>query len=69
MDDSAQNHASTEYAAPNTNLDLIVSIVSAYVSNNSLRMADLPELIASVHASISNLSAGETKPAPPGQAG
>ena len=39
------------------NLELIVGIVSAYVSNNSLRMADLPELIAAVHTSISNLSA------------
>ena len=65
MDDPAQTHTSKEYAAPTSNLDLIASIVSAYVSNNSLRMADLPELIASVHSSISNLSASETKQAPP----
>ena len=37
-------------------LNKAVDIVAAYVSHNSLRAADLPELIASVHASISNLS-------------
>ena len=65
MDDAAQHHPPTDTPASNSTLDLIVSIVSAYVSNNSLRMADLPELIASVHSSISNLSSVETKEAPP----
>ncbi len=65
MDDAAHHQAPPDTAASNSNLDLIVSIVSAYVSNNSLRMSDLPELIASVHSSISNLSSVETKEAPP----
>jgi predicted transcriptional regulator len=65
LDEQAQSHATAEYPATNSNLDLIVSIVSAYVSNNSLRMADLPELIASVHTSISNLMSSETKEAAP----
>ncbi len=64
LEDIAHTHASADHAPSNTNLDLIVSIVSAYVSNNSLRMADLPELIASVHSSINALSASESKPAP-----
>lgn len=37
-------------------LHQVVSIVSAYVSHNSLRAADLPELIGSVHASIRHLA-------------
>ena len=36
----------------------VVSIVSAYVSHNSMRAADLPEFIGSVHASISSLAKG-----------
>ena len=34
----------------------VVSIVSAYVSHNSMRAADLPEFIGAVHASISSLA-------------
>jgi predicted transcriptional regulator len=37
-------------------LPKVVSIVSAYVSNNSLRAADLPDLIGSVHLAIRQLS-------------
>lgn len=37
-------------------VEIIAEIVSAYVSNNSVRPADLPELIASVHTSIRALS-------------
>ena len=37
-------------------LEKVVSIVSAYVSHNSMPAADLPALIASVHASISGLT-------------
>ena len=36
----------------------VVSIVSAYVSHNSMRAADLPEFIGAVHASISSLAKG-----------
>ena len=34
----------------------VVSIVSAYVSHNSMRAADLPEFIGAVHASIRHLA-------------
>ena len=36
----------------------VVDIVSAYVSNNSLRAADLPSLIGSVHMAIRQLGHG-----------
>ena len=36
----------------------VISIVSAYVSHNSMRAADLPEFIGAVHASISSLAKG-----------
>ena len=35
---------------------LVTDIVSAYVSNNSVRTSDLPELIASVHAALIGLA-------------
>ncbi len=35
----------------------VVSIVSAYVSNNSVRVADLSDLIGSVHAAICRVAA------------
>ena len=37
-------------------IDMAAEIVSAYVSNNSVSQAELPALIASVHAAISSLS-------------
>ena len=40
----------------------VVSIVSAYVSHNSMRAADLPEFIAAVHASIRQLAKGPAVP-------
>src|SRR6201747_1178479 len=48
----------------------MAEIVSAYVSNNSVRTDDLPELIASVHAALTGLgktaepAAGIEKPTP-----
>ncbi|MER2264859.1 MucR family transcriptional regulator [Methylobacterium oxalidis] len=43
-------------ATQDTNLiEKAAEIVSAYVSNNSVRTADLPELITSVHAALENL--------------
>ena len=36
-------------------VELTAEIVSAYVSNNSIRPADLGELITSVHQTVSNL--------------
>ncbi|MFC6743564.1 MucR family transcriptional regulator [Methylobacterium tardum] len=37
---------------------LAADIVSAYVSNNPVRPADLPELLGSVHAALSGLNQG-----------
>ncbi|WP_407943100.1 MucR family transcriptional regulator, partial [Methylobacterium oxalidis] len=39
-------------------LELAGDIVSAYVSNNSLRPAELPALITSVHAALHGLGSG-----------
>jgi predicted transcriptional regulator len=41
----------------------VVSIVAAYVGNNSLRAADLPELIGSVHLAINRLAGTSQEPA------
>lgn len=49
---------------------LVADIVSAYVSNNSVPTADLPNLIATIHAAITGLGAepaalaAEGKPTP-----
>ena len=43
-------------------VDLTADIVSAYVSKNSVRPADLGELIATVHQTLTRLS-GSAKPA------
>lgn len=47
-------------------IELAADIVSAFVSNNSVPIADLPALIGSVHATLSKLtqSAVEEKPEP-----
>ncbi|MFH6786802.1 MucR family transcriptional regulator [Methylobacterium sp. MA0201] len=37
-------------------IELTSDIVGAYVSNNNIRAADLPDLIASVHASLAGLN-------------
>ncbi len=47
-EDTAQHHDFTALAA---------NIVSAYVSNNSVPVGDLPGLIASVHASLERVTA------------
>ncbi|MEQ1954410.1 MucR family transcriptional regulator [Mesorhizobium yinganensis] len=44
-------------------LELTASIVSAYVSKNSVPMANLAELVASVHASLGKL-VGKPEPEP-----
>ena len=46
-------------------IEIVADLVSAYVSNNSIRAADLPDFIASVHASIRSLADGQSEPAPP----
>lgn len=44
-------------------LELVTDIVRAYVSNNSVRPADLPQLIADVSASLAALVAPPAEPA------
>lgn len=43
-------------------LEFVTDIVTAYVSNNSVRPADLPQLIADVSASLAALSAPAAPP-------
>lgn len=40
-------------------IDIVADVVSAYVSNNSVAAADLPNLIAEVHASFTRIANGE----------
>ncbi|HZA92901.1 MAG TPA: MucR family transcriptional regulator [Gemmatimonadales bacterium] len=45
-------------------INLAAEIVSAFVSNNSVPSAELPELIASVHSALAKVANGQTeKPA------
>ncbi|AXE64708.1 transcriptional regulator [Hyphomonas polymorpha PS728] len=43
-------------------LEMTVEIVSSYVANNSLQSAQLPELIRSIHATITSLSSAAPAP-------
>ena len=45
-------------------VELTTSLVSAYVSNNSVRPADIAELIASTHTALAGLSHGAAAAAP-----
>ncbi|OYW54442.1 MAG: MucR family transcriptional regulator [Azorhizobium sp. 32-67-21] len=45
-------------------IELAADIVSAYVSNNSVSVADLPSLISDVHAALQRVSKGEVEPTP-----
>ena len=49
-------------------LKLTADIVAAHVSNNKLPAADLPQLIAQVHASLSDTGAAPGDPARPSPA-
>lgn len=44
-------------------LEQVAEIVSAFVSNNALSIADLPKLIADTHKALQSLSAAEIQPA------
>ena len=46
-------------------LEMTVEIVSSYVANNSLQSSQLPDLIRSIHATITSLSS--SAPAPTAQ--
>ena len=45
-------------------IEIVADLVAAYVSNNSMRASDLPEFIASIHASIQGLAKGDVEVAP-----
>ena len=45
-------------------IDLTADIVSAYVSNNSVAVSDLPALIADVHRALSSTHNGMNEPEP-----
>jgi len=53
MTDEAHNHAAEL-------IELTADVVAAYVANNPLPVANLPDLIASVHTSLSRLGSGST---------
>lgn len=44
--------------------ELTSEIVAAYVANNSIRAADLPELIRSIHETLGSLNQDPAPPAP-----
>jgi predicted transcriptional regulator len=48
----------TEDASGSTFIELTASIVSAYVSNNSVPSAELPALIGQVHSALTKVSSG-----------
>ncbi len=56
-----------EDASGSTFIELTASIVSAYVSNNSVPSAELPALIGQVHSALARVSSGhgETPSEPP----
>ena len=53
----------TEIQTPNF-IELAGDIVSAYVSNNSVRPADLPDVIRSVHTALQALATGVAAASP-----
>jgi predicted transcriptional regulator len=48
-------------------VSLSAEVVSAFVTRNSVPVAELPALIGSVHAALVGIAAGTTKPASPTQ--
>lgn len=60
MDESASISASEQTDF----IELTTEIVAAYVSNNSVRSADLPDLLAEVHRALAGLK-GAAAPAEP----
>ncbi len=47
-----------------TLITLTADIVAAHVSNNSVSVSDLPQLIANVHGALSALGSPNTAPEP-----
>lgn len=50
-----------EQASPDF-ASLSADVISAYVSNNSVTMADLPALIATVHEALRSVASGKQEP-------
>jgi predicted transcriptional regulator len=48
-----------------TTIELAAEIAAAFVSNNSVRPADLPALIGDIHGALQRFSSGEAAPAEP----
>ena len=48
-----------ETSAENTYIELTANIVSAYVSNNSVPSAEIPNLISQVHSALKRVSGGQ----------
>jgi len=48
-----------------TNIELAAEITSAYVSNNSVRVGDLPALFGEIHSALVRLSSGAVAVAAP----
>ncbi|WP_312892315.1 MucR family transcriptional regulator [Methylobacterium sp. DB0501] len=63
MSDEIQAHSDEFQASEPDIVDLAASIVSAYVTRNNVPVAELPNLIASVHASLSGLGRPAATPA------
>lgn len=59
MDMSDANGANTE-----TLIELTADLVAAYVSNNPVPAAELPNLIANVHAALGRVGGAVEEPAP-----
>ena len=51
-------------AQPVDFIELTADLVSAYVSKNSVRPGDLPDLLASIHGALTGLGQGSTPEAP-----
>ncbi|WP_336488137.1 MucR family transcriptional regulator [Methylobacterium nigriterrae] len=56
--------ADAEQPAQGNHIELAVGVVSAYVSNNSIPVSDLPWLIASVHATLNGMANGPVSTEP-----
>jgi predicted transcriptional regulator len=48
-----------------SNIELAADIMSAYVSNNSVRVSDLPGLFGEIHSALVHISSGTTVVAAP----
>ena len=56
--DAALEEAETTPTAANRFVDMTVGLVSSYVSRNQVPMSELPGLIATFHAALSDAAAG-----------